>query len=124
MVLGSNPTVCDCKSEYDKNLFFVFLLNNIALLSIYLVNVFILFYFSGIEKNLLKKKKKKIKIKIFFFSSTELKPELLMTECTMQKSAIKLSHKVAQSTSIFIDKYRFNSILRKKFRGFRMQGAF
>ena len=33
----------------------------------------------------------------------------------MQKqSAIELSHKVAQSTSTFIDKYRFNGILEKK----------
>ena len=43
----------------------------------------------------------------------------------MQKHiAIELSHKVAQSISIFIDKYRFNSILKKIFDGFCMQGAF
>ena len=61
----------------------------------------------------------------FFFSSIELNPELLTTECTVQKQrAIKLSQKVAQSTSISTDKYRFNSILTKNSDGLRMQGAF
>ena len=65
---------------------------------------------------LLKTIKKKIQKEFFFFSSTELKPELLTTDCIMQKqSAIKLSHKVAQSTSIFIDKYRsFDKFSGKK----------
>ena len=69
---------------------------------------------------------KKITLKIvFMFSSTELNSELFTTEYTIQKqNAIELSEKVAQSTSIFVDKYRFNSILKKNFGAFHMQGAF
>ena len=77
-----------------------------------------------LENNLEKKTKNQLS-NFFFFSSTEFNPEFSTTECTMQKqSAIKLSHKVAQSTSIFINKYRFNSILKKNFDGFCMQCAF
>ena len=69
---------------------------------------------------------KKSKVKnCFFFNSTELNPKLLITRYTMQKqSTFKLSLKVTQSTCIFIDKCRLNSILKSFFSGFRMQGAF
>ena len=65
---------------------------------------------SGTDKNVLKDLKCSVGIEPPL-ESTELKPELLTTECTIQiQSAIKLSYKVAQSTPIFIDKYRFKTM--------------
>ena len=62
---------------------------------------------------------------MFFYSSTEINPELLTTECTMQKQkTTKLSQKFAESRFIFMCKYWFNKSSKKIFGGFCMQGAF